>query len=195
VPGATPRTDEQLLHAFSRGHESAFEELVARHGAPVKAYALRLLHSREQAEEVFEETFLRVIRAKGRWEARGTVRGYLFTIAHRLCLDILRKRRLEREAVPTLVQMSQSRTVTPSPEAAALLGERATQLETAIGQLAEEHRDVLLLRAIHGLSVAETAAVLGITPTQVYDRMSYARKRLATLLQRNPPVAKTRELP
>lgn len=184
-----PKTDEDLLRAFGRGQDSAFEELVVRHGAALKSYALRMLHSPEQAEEVYEETFLRVLRQRGTWETRGTVRGYFFTIARRLCLDVLRRRKLEREASSTLLVMAESRAVAPSPEASAMLGQRARQLEDALGQLSPEHRDVLLLRAIHGLDTAETAAVLGIDPAQVYDRLSYARKRLARLLEQ-PPAAK-----
>lgn len=176
------RTDDQLLRAYARGQDSAFEELVDRHGAHVKSYALRLLRSREQAEEIYEETFLRIIQGKGSWEARGTVRGFLFTVAHRLCLDVLRDRKKERDAMPSLIQMSEARQVAPSPEAAVQLGERAAQLETALGQLAEKHRDVLLLRAVHGLSAEETAEALEIATSQVYDRLSYARKKLAALL-------------
>jgi DNA-directed RNA polymerase specialized sigma24 family protein len=65
-----------------------------------------MLHSPQQAEEVYVETFLRVARDRVEWQQRGTVRGYLFTIAHRLCLDILRQRRVMREAVPHLVQFA-----------------------------------------------------------------------------------------
>lgn len=176
-------TDDQLLVAYARGQDSAFEELVARHGVAVKSYALRLLRSREHAEEIYEETFLRIIQTKGAWESRGTVRGFLFTVAHRLCLDVLRKRKRESDAVPALIQLNDGRPVAPSPEAFALLGERADQLERALGQLAARHRDVILLRAVHGLSAAETAEVLQIRPSQVYDRLSYARKQLALLLE------------
>ena len=190
----TDRTDDQLLHAYARGQDSAFEELVERHGAAVKSYALRLLRSPERAEEIFEETFLRIIQGKGRWEPRGTVRGFLFTVAHRLCLDVLRARKRERDAVPGLIQLSAGRSFAPSPEAAALLGERASQLEDALGRLAVKHREVLLLRAVHGLDPDEAAEVLGITARQVYDRLSYARKRLAAALQENTP-PKSRELP
>ena len=150
--------------------------------------------TREQAEEIYEETFLRIIQGKGSWEARGTVRGFLFTVAHRLCLDVLRDRKKERDAVPSLIQMSEARQVAPSPEAAAQLGERAAQLETALGQLAEKHRDVLLLRAVHGLSAEETAEVLEIATSQVYDRLSYARKKLAGLLA-EPATPRHRDKP
>ncbi len=176
-------TDAQLLKAFIKGQEKAFEVIVDRHGAAVKSYALRLLSSPEEAEEVFEETFIRLIRGKGRWEGRAKLRTWLFTVAHRLCIDILRKRQVQSRAEPNLIAMAQSRRVSPSPEARAALGEEADRLEQALGQLPESHREVLLLRAIHGLSGAETAAVLGLSEDQVYNQLSYARKRLAVLLE------------
>jgi len=176
------RTDAQLLKAFTRGQEAAFTAIVDRHGAAVKSYALRLLSSPEEAEEVFEETFIRLIRAKGRWEGRAKLRTWLFTVAHRMCIDILRRRQVELRAQPSLIAMADSRQVSPSPEARAALGEEAERLEAAIGRLPDRHRQVLLLRAIHGLSGAETAAVLGGDEDQVHSQLSYARKRLAQLL-------------
>jgi RNA polymerase sigma-70 factor, ECF subfamily len=156
---------------------------VERYGGAIKSYALRMLRSAELAEEVYEDTFLRILRARGqRWNARGTVRGYLFTIAHRLCLDELRRRRTRREAVPSLIALAEARPVRPSPEAAAVLGERADQLERALQQLPDEHREVLILRLIHGLSAAETGRTVGLTESQVNSQLSYARKQLRRLL-------------
>lgn len=175
--------DEKLLREYRKGREAAFEELVRRHGPAIKAYALRMLRNSEQAEEIFEETFLRVATARGQWENRGTVRGYLFTIAHRLCIDVLRRRKVERAAFPGLVEMARYRRFTPSPEASAVMGQRAEQLETAIAALPEEHRQVLLMRVVHGLSAAETGEALGLTSDQVHSQLSYARKRLRQELE------------
>lgn len=173
--------DPALLAAFADGDESAFATLLARHGPTIKGYALRMLQSPQQAEDVYVDTFLRVAQARGRWEERGTVRSWLFTIAHRLCLDVLRRRKVARLAVPHLVELGWG-APQPSPEARALLRERADALEEALAQLPEEHREVLLLRVVHGLSTAEAAQALGLTAQQVDSQVSYARKRLRQLL-------------
>ncbi len=186
-----PLSDPQLLALFSRGRESAFEELVRRHGPSIKGYALRMLHSPEQAEEVYAETFLRVAVARGTWEDRGTVRSWLFTIAHRLCLDILRRRATERRAQPGVLDMSASWSVPPSPEASALMGEQAARLEQAMAALPTEHREVLLLRVVHGLSAAECASTLGVREDQIHSQLSYARKKLRELLE--APAARRKE--
>ncbi len=172
-------TDEELMTAWMRGDERAFAALVERLGAAVKGFALRMLRSQDQAEDIYAETFLRV--ANSRWTPTGTVRGYIFTIARRLCLDVLRQRRTVRQAVPHLVELDWG-APTPNPEAKALLKEQAGWLEAGLARLPEEHREVLLLRVVHGLSAAEVAAVTGLQEGQVHSQVSYARKRLRAAL-------------
>lgn len=178
--------DDQLLTAFAGGREAAFTVLVERYGTAIKGYAVRMLQSPQQAEEVYVETFLRVAKSRGQWEQRGTVRGFLFTIAHRLCLDILRQRKVTRDAVPHLVELAEARPPSPSPEAQAVLHQQAAQLEELLARLPAEHREVLLLRVVHGLSAAETAAALCLTEDQVNSQVAYARRRLRTWLEEAP---------
>jgi RNA polymerase sigma-70 factor, ECF subfamily len=171
-------SDEQLLEAYRRGREDAFDALVRRYGPSIKGFAYRLLHSQGEAEEVYAETFLRVAKARGKWESRGTVRAWLYTIARRLAYDILRHRAITRREEGTVVEIERWRGVMPSPEARAQLGQAADRLERALGQLSEEHREVLLLRTVHGLDAHEVAQALGTTEEQVHSRLSYARKKL-----------------
>jgi len=192
VPDLTTLDDADLLRAFARGREDAFAVLMERHGSAVKGYALRTLRSPEQAEDVMVETFLRVAAARGRWEDRGSVRGWLFTVAHRLCIDQLRRRRLERQSLPRVVELEADRGMAPSPEAEALLGETARELERALAQLSPEHRTVLLLRVVHGLSSEETAAAVGLDESQVRSQLSYARKRIRELIELAPDEGRAR---
>jgi RNA polymerase sigma-70 factor (ECF subfamily) len=176
-------TDEDLMRAFVRGNERAFAVLVDRHGKDVKAYALRLLRNAESAEDVFVETFTRVAQHRDRWEPKGTLRGWLFTIAHRLCLDGLRQRQLQKERHPHVIELELGRALQPSPEAEAMLQELAGELEAAIARLPEGHREVLLLRVVHGLSSEETAAIVGLDEEQVRSQLSYARKRVRASIE------------
>lgn len=176
--------DPQLLSLFKRGNEAAFEVLVHRHGAAIKGYALRMLHSPEQAEEIYAETFLRVAAARGQWEERGTtVRSWLFTIAHRLCLDVLRRRATERRSTPGVLEMNATWSAPPSPEAQALMGEQAARLEAALATLPPEHREILILRVVSGLSASECATALGLREDQVHSQVSYARRKLREVLE------------
>ncbi len=171
-------SDERLIRAFARGRQAAFEELARRHGRGIKAHALRLLRNPQEAEHVYVETFTRLAVAAKRWKSTGTPKAFAYTIAHNLCIDTLRRRRTEREARPHLVDMEQNRATQRTPESDAMLGELAEQLERAIATLSEEHRTVLLLRTVHGLSGKETAAVVGLDEGQVRSQLSYARKKL-----------------
>lgn len=175
-------TDEDLIDAFVRGDQAAFTAIVDRYGGRLRGYAFRLLRNHEQAEEVFAETFLRVATGAARFERRGTVRGWLFTMAHRMCLDILRRRKVALEAVPGMLALGTARPLTPSPEAVVALGEMAGAIEQALQELSEEHRQVVLLRLVNELSAAEVAAVMGSTESQVHSQLSYARKLLVQRL-------------
>ncbi len=177
------RDDVALLSAWKNGDELAFAELVRRYGRGLKGYALRMLGNVEHAEDVYAETFVRVARSNVQWTDRGTVRGWLFTIAHRLCLDELRRRKTRQAAYPHLVHLQIQRAWTPGPEAQVAAGRRVAQLEEALRLLPDAHRQVVLLRAIHGLSAKEVAKVLECTPSQVDSRLGYARKQLRVWLK------------
>lgn len=178
------------MRAWLGGREAAFAELVARHGLAVKCFALRMLRDEAQAEEVYAETFLRV--AAGRWQPTGSARGWIFTVARRLCLDLLRQRRTARENVPHLVELNWG--APPSnPESQTLAAEQASWLEAGLARLPEEHREVLLLRVVHGMSAAEVGEVLGLAEHQVHSQVSYARKCPRALLEESSEQGVERE--
>ena len=108
-------------------------------------------------------------------------------------LDILRQRKVTREAVPHLVELAEARPPSPSPEAQAVLVEQAALLEELMARLPTEHREALLLRVVHGLSSAETATTLGISEDQVNSLVSYARKRLRTWMEEGVRTRRRRE--
>jgi len=176
-------TDQELLAAYSRGNERAFATLMERHAVPVKGYAIRMLRNVERAEEVCSGTFLRVALARGQWEERGaSFRSYLFTIANRLCIDIIRKDKVARNAADGVLQLARAQQVTPSPEARAILGQQASLLERAVGELKEDQRQVIVLRCIMGFSSKEVAGVIGCSASQVDSTLSYAKKQLRQAL-------------
>src|SRR5919201_576219 len=90
------RTDEELLAAFQQGDASAFERLLRRHRAPLYTFLLRMLGDREQAEDLAQETFLRVVKGAAAWEHRARFQTWLYTIARNLCVDAARRDRFRR---------------------------------------------------------------------------------------------------
>jgi len=176
-------TDERLLQLFDKGRDPAFEELLRRHGSAIKAYALRMLRRPEVAEEVYMETFERVAALRGKRPQRGgSVRSYFFTIAHNRCVDLLRHARRVRESRPQVTELEITRKLQVSPDAEVALGRVAEELEEALATLPEGHRQVLLLRTVHGLSSRETAEIVGLDEGQVRSQLSYARKQIRKML-------------
>lgn len=171
-------SDLELLQRSRWKQQDAFAELVARYGSSVKGYAYRMLRCSETAEDVYVDTFERLLRKRDDWKAQGSVRSLIFTIAHNRCIDLLRKRKRQREALPHLVHIEQNRRVQPSPEGRAALNQLADALEIAIGRLPAAHREVLLLRTVHGFSGQDVAQMVGLDEGQVRSQLSYARKEL-----------------
>ena len=112
----------------------------------------------------------------------GRFRPYLFTVAHRACLEHLRRRRTALRFVPWLQVAPES----SSPEQDLSQLQRDQAINAAVGQLAEEHRAVVLLYYAQELSSKEVASILDCTDQQVRSRLSYARRLLRELLEEAP---------
>src|SRR5258708_22032666 len=90
------RTDEELLAAFQQGDVGAFEALLRRHRAPLFTFLVRMLGEREKAEDLAQETFLRIVKGAQAWEHRARFQTWLYTIARNLCVDQSRRDRFRR---------------------------------------------------------------------------------------------------
>src|SRR3954466_8636569 len=94
------RTDEELLAAYQQGDPGAFEALLRRYRAPLFTFLLRMLGDREKAEDLGQETFLRIVKGAHAWEHRARFQTWLFTIARNLCVDHARRDRFRRGDSP-----------------------------------------------------------------------------------------------
>jgi RNA polymerase sigma-70 factor, ECF subfamily len=164
--------DEDLAVRFTAGDEAAFALIYDRYNTRVTTYALRMLGRREDAEDVCTEVFVRLVER--RWRPVGTVRSYLFTLAHRLCVDRIRSRRRWHLVFGWFVG--------PEPEAGAddalSLDQDQRRLQQALGALSEDHRAVVALTYTEGLTSPEIAEILGCTDQQVRSKLAYARRLL-----------------
>lgn len=186
---APDETDEQLMRRFQRGEARAFETLMRRHRTPLHSFLLRHLGDRARAEDLTQETFLRVVKGAAAWAPRAAVRTWLFTIARNLAADEARRRAF-RDADPLDAAPDGE-----APRGARLAAEgRAPddsagdalvrpRLEAALAALPAEQREVFLLREHAGLSFPEIAEATGANENTVKSRLRYAllalRDRLA----------------
>lgn len=169
--------DAELLGQAASGDARASRELVTRHLGALVAFAWRLLGERAAAEDVAQETFLRLWRHAPRWEPRARLRAWLMRVAHNLCIDRLRAR---REDVLTEADEPQD----PAPGADALRQQRqvAASVTAALAMLPARQRAAIALVHFDELSAKEAAAIMEISVEALESLLSRARRRLHELL-------------
>jgi RNA polymerase sigma-70 factor, ECF subfamily len=169
-------SDAELMDAVRSGDEAAFEALLARYWAPLVAYARRLVVHEYRAEDIAQETWIRLWERRAAWTPTGTVRGYLYRITRNLALNDLEKTRTERRWVEE--EGRREFRHVPSPDEV-IEGDRLRAVvEAAIAALPERRREVFVLARYHGHSYAEIAQVMGISRQTVANQMSAALDQL-----------------
>lgn len=178
--------------AFKQGDARAFETLVRRHRAAVFNFILRFTGNRARAEDLLQETWLKVVRSSTDYEPKARFTTWLYTIARNLCVDGARKEAYRQvESLDQPVGAAEERTLgeglpavdAQSPERGAFNARVRPVLERAIQALPDEQREVFLLREYCGISFKEIATLTGVYENTVKSRMRYAlealRRRLA----------------
>jgi len=171
--------DRRLLQQVAAGEQAALEQLYTRHGPALLAYAEGLLADRQRAEEALQDTLLAVWQAADSFQARSTVRTWLFGICRRQALRRMRARGPVH--VPIDVAAEQA-TGEPGPEAVTLARTDVRAIANAMADLAPIHREVLDLAFGAGLAHDEIATVLDVPVGTVKSRLHHARAVLARAL-------------
>ncbi|MFY1832250.1 RNA polymerase sigma factor [Myxococcus fulvus] len=189
-------SDERLMLAFQAGDARAFEALVRRHRTPVFNFILRFVGQRARAEDVLQETWLKVVRSAGEYQAKARFTTWVYTIARNLCVDSARKESYRQaaslESPVNGADGEDGRVLADalpdggaSPERGAHNARLRPLLERALAALPEEQREVFILREYSGIPFKDIADVTGVSENTVKSRMRYAldglRRRLAEL--------------
>lgn len=186
--GPTPTgesSDADLVRLARSGEATAFRELVHRHQARVFQIVYRLLRDRTDADDVTQDTFVRVFRNLDRFELDRPFAPWLATIARNAALNAIAARNRRRT---TSLEAGEELGIPPprSREESPLEGvarrEMVERVRTALERLPEEQRLVLTLREFDGLQYDEIAATLGIPIGTVMSRLSRARAALCARL-------------
>ena len=175
--------DAMLMLAYARGDLAAFEALYARHRGMLYRFLLRSVRDPHRTDELFQETWSRVISARTRYQPQAKFSTWLLQIAHNLMIDGLRRQRPMAggdEAEVALAQVASPDR--EQPDHALSEFERRRNLQRAIEQLPREQRTVVLLRLEQELSLEEIAAVTGTGRETVKSRLRYAMTRLREVL-------------
>jgi RNA polymerase sigma-70 factor (ECF subfamily) len=185
-------SDRNLMDAHLSGREGAFETLIGRHGPAVLGYLTKMTHNADQAEDLFQETFVRAHERAGQFRG-DNLKPWLFTIATRTALTWFRRQKritvsLNQPAGcadgvhcgATLEGIITDRS--PGPEAEAQIEEKRRLVRSALRRLPEKQRTALILSYYQQMSYVQIAEAMGCSLGAVKTHMFRALKRLSTLL-------------
>ena len=184
---ALDRADMERLQA---GHAAALDDLMARHATPVFHFLCRMVGNEDDANDLAQETFVRVFKASKSFRAEQKFSRWLFTIAANLARNHFRWRarhpHLSLEAENPETEQSPGDMLpakNPAPNDAALAAERAAAVRAAVKHLPEELCAAIVLCEWEERAVAEAAAILATTPKAVESRLYRARQLLRERLK------------
>ena len=186
-PSARDRADMERLIA---GHDAALNDLMERHAKPVFHFLCRMLGNEDDANDLAQETFVRVFKSRGSFRAEQKFSTWLFTIAANLARNHFRWRtrhpNISLDAENPETEQSLGSTLpanNPAPNEQALAAERAKAVRVAVGKLPEDLREAMVLCEWEDHSVAEAAAILETTLKAVESRLYRARQILRDRLK------------
>jgi RNA polymerase sigma-70 factor (ECF subfamily) len=178
--------ERALVDSCRSGDPAAFARLVRLHEAMVFSLSARLLGDTEEARDIAQEVFLQVYRQLGRFEGRSTLKTWIYRITVNQCHNRRRfwqRRHRDREEGLEAVSVETAARGGSSPYDEARRGERAQRVQAALLDLSFEHRAVLVLREVEGLTCEEVAEALRIPAGTVKSRLSRAREAMRLRLQ------------
>jgi RNA polymerase sigma-70 factor (ECF subfamily) len=180
-------TELTLVGRLRDGDRAAFDAIYEVFNARLLTFLLRLSRRREVAEDLLEETWLRLVKHAPRLRPDTRVAAWLFTVARNLYVSYVRSRVLEDSANASLMALwpFSPLTIEQSPFEAAAASELHRRIERALASMPATSREVLLLVAVGRLDHSDAADACGIRPEALRQRLSRARAQLARALDRD----------
>ena len=192
VRGANQRTDENaLIRAAQHGDPDAFEQLVRTYDQQVLRMAFNLLHSQEDARDVYQEVFLRVYRNLARFRFDCSFSTWLYRIVANLCLDQIRKRKVRREEAQSVAteggemdrfQFVPEQRADVDPQRRLLSAEVKARIEEVLEQLTPRERVVFEMRHFQGMRLRAIGESLGVTEEAAKNCLFRATQKMRAAL-------------
>lgn len=171
-------SDWELVTEARSGDLAAFETLVQRYQEPVVRFCSRMTGSREDAEDIAQDSFVRLYQTLHRLKPKAKFSTYLFTIARNRTLNHLRdgRSRGRDKAVP--LEETSLAVGGPSGAYSARRNEITAFVDRALERLSADHREVIVLRELEGMDYESIAAIIGCRPGTVKSRLARGREQL-----------------
>ena len=186
-------TDQQVVQLARDGREPAYRELIGRYQRPVFSLIYRLVRDREKAEDLAQDTFIKVLNAIDRYDPQYKFSSWIFKIAHNTGLDHLRRKEPEtlsldgsphaRTAAETEASTITPESRTETPEQYAQNRELGSEIEVAMGTLRAEYRTAIVLCHVEGRAYEEIAEIMAVPLGTVKTYIHRGRKELMQRLE------------
>lgn len=181
-------SDQNLVQSYIKGDHSAIEVLINRHRSKVYTYILLTIKNQQLAEDLFQETFIKVIQSLrgGKYKDNGKFLSWVIRIAHNLIIDHFRKEKQLNSISndDTEVDLFNSKKLSEDNiEELIISSQIRSEIRTLINELPDDQREVVLLRHYGGLSFKEIADQTDVSINTALGRMRYALINLRKLIQ------------
>lgn len=180
-------TDEQLIFRFQQGDIDAFEELVRRYKDQLLNYVFRFVGNRSDAEDIVQETFLRVYKNKHYYKEIAKFSTWVYTIAGNLAKTELRRRKRKKLLSVSNIMKDDKDYDIPdhnhNPEKAVDGSIKESIIQNAIDKLPPRFKEVIILRDVQGFSYEEISQILNIPLGTVKSRVNRGRLKLQEELE------------
>ena len=182
--GVRDPSEQPIVDGLRRGDRRAFNEAYDRHRGRIFGFLLRLSRRRDVAEDLFQETFVRLARSAPTLAEDTDLAAWLFTVARNLFVSHRRWSMLDLSRFVALGEDLAHASARPLPDADADSARDLARLERALASLPTASREILLLVGVEGFEQEQAAAMLGIRYDAFRQRLSRARAQLATALEK-----------
>ncbi len=168
--------DSALMLRYKDGDIDAFETLYRRHNNSLYRYLLRLCRHPDTAEDIFQEVWGKIIKAREQYRPTAQFSTFLYRVAHNCFIDHIRRNKRHQNMADVEPDTQQAPVDGPDMETERSLARR--RLEAALQDLPEEQRDVFLLHEESGLNLDQIAHVTGVNRETTKSRLRYAVNKL-----------------
>jgi len=164
---------------------TVFQELYEKYHQDVYQFLYYMVNNKEQAEDLVQEVYIKVLRSYDRFEGKSSEKTWLFSIAKHVAIDSFRKQKGWKNKLLETFDWNkqQVRDHAPLPEEIALQNEQVQQMYRCLDKCKVDHRLVLILRYIQALTIQETAQILGWTESKVKTTQHRALKVLKAYME------------
>ncbi|REE24342.1 RNA polymerase sigma factor [Winogradskyella pacifica] len=179
----TTNDDQQLIEAISQGDTKAYAQLVDHYKDMVFSLALSMLKHREEAEEVAQDTFIKVFRSLNRFKGDSKFSTWIYRVTYNTCLDRIKKNKKHYNDVEIDTFTFNKISTIDNALDLMIKEEKSVLIKKCIDKLPEETSTLLMLFYFEDLSLDEIAMIVNIETNTVKVKLFRARKKLAVILE------------